>query len=192
MNKETNKERKIGLILSVVTVLVAALAVSLAIFVFQGAGARANTITTGTLVLEMDESTTEGITIQNAFPVSDIEGQAFAPYTFTIRNTGTIPVTYQLKLIDDEQAYIDFGSLNRRLPHANIRHSITVDGGSPITSTLSTSSGILDTRNLAAGEEVVYNLRVWIALASTNEIMGQRFHGMLELSAVQQGDTYFD
>lgn len=185
-------EKKIGIILSIVTVLICILAVSFAIFTFAGMGERSNIVTTGTLVLELDESLTDGITLLNAFPISDQEGLTLTPYVFSVRNTGSTTATYELRLIDDEQAFIDNNSLNRRLAHSNIKYSFTIDGGSATTSLLSSNNGLIDTRSIAPGETVNYTLRVWLDLAATNEVMGQRFHGMLQLEAAGQGNTNFN
>ena len=59
-----------------------------------------NKITAGTLELSLDESTTNGITLANAIPMSYQKGITTEEYTFTLKNTGTIDASYKLSLND--------------------------------------------------------------------------------------------
>ena len=64
-----------------------------------------------------------------------------------------------------------------------MRISHTVDGYVFGSRLLSQNNGLIHTTTIQPGEVINYTLRVWIDLASTNEIMGQRFFGKLEITA---------
>ena len=64
------------------------------------------TYNTGSLELEFIED--EQISIQNAFPIIDSEGMKTEPYTLTIKNTGTLPYQFDLKMLSStEENLID-------------------------------------------------------------------------------------
>ena len=65
-------------------------AISYAIFTYTGYGKQENKLSTGTLILTLNESTSEGITLADTVPVTDEEGLTFPAYTFSVQNTGTL------------------------------------------------------------------------------------------------------
>jgi len=192
MEEKKTGINKMGIFIAVIAFIVCIFSITYALFSFNKSGTTDNTITTGTLVLTLDESATDGIFIQNAIPVTDTEGLSYIPYTFSVLNEGTYGVTYQLKLVDDEEAYIAEEATGKKLSHSKIKYSFTIDGGSATTGLLSSNGGLIDETVILPEETIDYTLKVWIDYSAGNEIMGQRFYGKLELRAIQQGHTNFD
>ena len=59
-----------------------------------------NKITAGNLELVLDDTTSEGIKLEKAVPISDTEGEKGTEYTFTLENKGTVDLNYYLYLND--------------------------------------------------------------------------------------------
>jgi len=166
-------------------------AIAYAIFTFTGYGEKEQRLSTGTLVLTLDESISEGITISDAIPVTDEVGQSFAAYTFSVQNTGTLKANYQVSLVNDDDKYVAHGCSDNKMAWKNIKYSFMKDSSSQID-LLSTNSGILDTGVLAPGESKNYTLRLWISDTAMNDVMGTHFHGRIQVKAIQEGHTDYD
>ena len=59
-----------------------------------------NIFAAGTLQLELDDTMTNGISVENAVPITDEEGKAQTAYTFTLTNKGTVDSDYTIYLDD--------------------------------------------------------------------------------------------
>ena len=187
--KKMKKEYVIALVVLIITAIGAIISVSYAIWSNIYSGTKTNQITTGTLVLVLDDSASAGINLTTAIPVSDADGLATTPYTFTLKNTGTNNAQYRIKLIDDEATYTSDGCSSNKLPWSNIKYSFAANGGSATTALLSTNSGILEEGVLNTGVTNSYTLRLWIDSAADNTIMGKHFNGKIEVDAIVQGKT---
>lgn len=166
--------------------------VAYAIFTFTGLGTKENRLSTGTLVLTMDESMSHGISISGAVPVSDQEGKSTDPYVFSIENTGTLNASYRVLLVDDLEKYEEHQCSDKKMPWKNIKYELTKDGGSASVDLLSSDSFLFDTGVLAPGESKDYTLKLWIEESSGNEIMGTHFHGRIKIEAIQEGHTNYE
>lgn len=169
-------------------------------------GSKSNVIKAGTLSMTLDESTTEGITIENAVPTKDSVGEQSTAYTFKVKNNGNIPSVYSLYLnnVPNDEAPVDtLGNPLTLIDPTLIRYRLdkTVDGtvtNGTIRSlqTLESSSRKIYVENadkdvdyeLASDAEVTYTLRIWIDENATNTVMGQAFAAKvgIEASQIQQ------
>lgn len=188
------KEKKTGIIVLAVALLLCITAISYAIFSFSKAGSKQSQVTTGTLIMELDESATNGISLPQAIPLSDAEGIALTPYKFKVKNTGTLNARYKIQLVDDEAVYTADGCTAKKLSHSKIKIAYTKndDNGTPTVQFLTMNNGEFELDTLTPGNTNTFTLRVWIDYNAGNEIMGQHFHGKLELKAIQEGQTNFD
>ncbi len=166
--------------------------VSYAVFAFSKDGTKENKISTGTLVLTLDESASNGITLENAVPVTDADGLANAPYVFSVENTGTLKANYQIVLENDEDKYTTDNCLDKKLPWQSIRYSFSKNGATPLIGTLEDNEGVFDTSILAPNEKTTYTLRLWISETAQNEVMGTHFHGRIKVKAIQEGHTNYE
>ncbi len=145
------------------------------------------TLTSGNLELSFEDGG-EIISLDNALPVSDAKGLSINPYTFTIKNTGTIPSNYTVYLedvlingsrMDDKfvkYSLVKMGD-NDRVSLMNALPKVSGDDGN--------SSRVALVGNLNVNESVTYNLKVWISEDATNEAMGTEFKARIKVSSEQ-------
>ena len=81
-----------------------------------------NKITAGNLELVLDDTTSEGIKLEKAVPISDVEGEKGTEYTFTLENKGTIDLNYYLYLND-----LDLAEGETRLEDNKVRYKLVKD-----------------------------------------------------------------
>ena len=145
---------------------------------------KTNVIKAGTLSLTLDDTTTEGISITEAIPVSDTDGLATTAYKFTLQNNGTIPSDFTI--------YIDDVALEdgeTRMADKYIKYSLIKNVGTPVTALLNTLGSnpnrVLTTGTITAGTTDSYELRLWIDSAADNAVMGTVFRGKIRVEASQ-------
>ena len=106
-NEQNNKKKTAGVLLSILSIISLVLitaGVTYAFFSYAKEGLTENVITTGKITFYYDEQRKEGngITIENAVPISDTNGkllnEAGNKFTFqvTSTNTGTTPIKYKI------------------------------------------------------------------------------------------------
>ena len=81
-----------------------------------------NKITAGNLELVLDDTTSEGINLEKAVPISDAEGEKGTEYTFTLENKGTVDLNYYLYLND-----VDLAEGETRLEDNKVRYKLVKD-----------------------------------------------------------------
>ena len=158
-------------------------------------GTKTTKLTAGTLALTLDESTSDGINITDAVPMSDTKGLATTAYTFSLKNTGSISSVYEISLTNEA---ID--STATRMSESFVKYSLTKNDGTATTALVSSlsknASGnyILDSGTIASGTTNTYTLRVWIdSTATTSDInvttdgftTGKVFSDRLSVNATQ-------
>lgn len=124
---------------------------------------------TGILELQFIED--EQISIENAFPMIDSEGMKTTPYKLTIKNTGTLPYQFDLKMLSaTEENLIDM---------KYIKYQVN-DGK---TNTLYATSNIIASNIiLYPEEEITFNVRVWLDISMPNSELGKTFNAKLVTS----------
>jgi len=127
------------------------------------------TYNTGILELEFIED--EQISIQNAFPIIDSEGIKTNPYKLTIKNTGTLPYQFDVKMLSStEENLIDM---------RYIKYQVN-DGKS--NTLYATSNIIASNIILYPEEEITFNIRVWLDISMPNSELGKTFIAQLVTS----------
>ena len=166
-------KKQVMLILATV-VLVGTLAVTTSFAVFEETKSNATDqkMTIGNLDVTYTGGSAISITDINPMTDSTALSKTDNIYTFTIENTGTVPYNFKVKVINNPSY------TSNLLPHQYIRYSL--NGGT--ASALGTgqddyelTSGVIE-----AGATNTYNLRLWVADASTyslpNSVLGQEIH----------------
>ena len=92
--KKTNKLTKQLFALALVLVLL--IAGSYAWLTLQVTGNKTNILRAGTLKLTLDDTTSNGILLEKAVPMSDTKGKTTTEYTFTLQNSGSIASDYKI------------------------------------------------------------------------------------------------
>lgn len=88
------------LLLSVFLGVIVVIGVSYAWLQITLTGTKTVVIRSGNLSLNLDEDASEGISLTNAYPMTDQEGLKTISYEFTLKNDGTIPSDYTIYLED--------------------------------------------------------------------------------------------
>lgn len=182
---EVKKENKLGFIVLTLSVTICIIAVSYAVWTQVYMGTQENKINTATLILELDESESEGISLTNAIPVTDAKGLTYDAYTFKIKNSGTTDANYKISLINDDDKYTSDGCSANKLAWSNIKYSFSKNDEEAIMGLLSDDNGVLNLGTIKAKETDSYSLKLWIKSSATNEIMNQHFHGVIKVEAIQ-------
>ena len=166
-------KKQVMLILATV-VLVGTLAVTTSFAVFEET--KSNVTDQKMTIGNLDVTYTGGsaISITDINPMTDSTALSKTNniYTFTIKNTGTVPYNFKVKVIDNPSY------TSNLLPHQYIRYSLN-NGAAGVLGTgqadYELTSGVIE-----AGVTNTYNLRLWVADADTyklpNSALGQEIH----------------
>ncbi len=166
-------KKQVMLILATV-VLVGTLAVTTSFAVFEETKSNVTDqkMTIGNLDVTYIGGSAISITDINPMTDSTALSQTNNIYTFTIKNTGTVPYNFKVKVINNPSY------ASNLLPHQYIRYSLN----NGTASTLGSGQGDYELTSgvIEAGATNTYNLRLWVADASTyrlpNSALGQEIH----------------
>ena len=166
-------KKQVMLILATV-VLVGTLAVTTSFAVFEETKSNATDqkMTIGNLDVTYTGGSAISITDINPMTDSTALSKTNNIYTFTIKNTGTVPYNFKVKVINNPSY------TSNLLPHQYIRYSL--NGGSASVLGSGQADYELTSGVIEAGATNTYNLRLWVADASTyslpNSVLGQEIH----------------
>lgn len=193
MKKENQKkDNKLGLVVFIFSIIICLFAVSYAAWTQIYQGEKENTIDTATLVLTLDESESNAISLINAVPVTDKKGLTYKPYTFKVKNSGTIDANYRIMIVNDTKSYENDGCSDKMLDWSNIKYSFAKNNEAATRGILSDTAGVLNLGTIKANETDSYSLQLWIKSEATNEIMNKHFHGIIKVEAVQSDQVLTD
>ena len=117
--------------------------------------------------------------------VSDSVGLKQEGYTFSIKNTGDIPIEYyEIRLVNQE------GKVST-LPHKYLHFTINKDGGKyeDIKNLGDNDSILYYGYNLEVGSSSKYNLKIWIDNTEINAL-DKELYGAIEITLYQKYDVY--
>jgi len=117
---------------------------------------------TGIIDLQFIED--EQISIRNAFPTIDSEGVKQEPYTLTIKNVGTVPYIFDLKMLST--------TMENVLDTKFIKYQ--VNNSKPKT-LFETSNVIASNIILYPEEEKTFKVKVWLDINTPNAELGKTF-----------------
>ena len=166
-------KKQVMLILATV-VLVGTLAVTTSFAVFEETKSNATDqkMTIGNLDVTYTGGSAISITDINPMTDSTALSKTDNIYTFTIKNIGTVPYNFKVKVINNPSY------TSNLLPHQYIRYSLN----NGTASTLGSGQGDYELTSgvIEAGATNTYTLRLWVADASTyrlpNSVLGQEIH----------------
>jgi len=123
-----------------------------------------NTFTYSTGLLELQISEDEQIILANAFPTIDSEGMQSKPYKLTIKNIGTLPYVFDLRMLSTTQ--------ENTIDTKYIK--VMIDDNLP-TTLFSTSGTIASNVIVYPEEEKVFSIRMWLDYNTPNQELGKTF-----------------
>lgn len=191
--KEFLKQHKYLILVAVIALLIV-VRTSYAVFNINVDSSEYNYLKSGNLVLNLDESASNGIKIDPAYPLTDAEGLDTPKYQFVLENTGNITADFTMYLDDittaeKKMAYsiIRF-NLKKQLYNSTgvLKDNQPTDRIGYITSLIVSDKFIVDGGTLAPGEKIVYNLNLWMDYNAGNEYQGTSFKGRLRIEGAQQ------
>ncbi len=147
-------------------------------------GQKTNVIKVGNLDLVLDETTSNGITMENGVAITDEEGLATDGSTFSLINNGDADICYELYLDD-----MDLESGETRVADKFIKFSLdkgTTTGTPKVLTSIGTNPNrLLDSGTISSGETINFNLRMWFNSEEDGNYSGQVFRGKLRVEAAQ-------
>lgn len=181
-------QRNKKLLLSVFLGVIVVLGASYAWLQITLTGTKTVVIRSGNLSLNLDEDASEGISLTNAYPMTDQEGLKTTSYEFTLKNDGTIPSDYTIYLEDttDESDIKAFPVLKYDLKKTEYNNddSIKTDevDTMQLLSAIKTTDGIvLDSGTLEVGEYSKYSFKLWIDYDANDDYQNSHFKGNLKI-----------
>ncbi len=171
MEKKISKKVLWGGVFASIIVLL--IGVSYALWQFITSQTNPNKIASTCLDISLT-SETDAIKMENTFPITDEEGMKTSPYTFTITNTCNTFLSYEVILgMTNETTlkseYIAAVLDTSAIETLNNYESTEVEGYK--------EARILRTGSLSSGDEVSYNLRLWMDedVLATEDAMNKTF-----------------
>ena len=167
---------------------------SYALFMDVDNSAQDNVYTSGDLVVVFNDKTGEKAnTINNASLVPMDNETALKQtnniYSFTITNTGTLPMKYDVKLND-----IPEYSNSNLLDHKYIKYQLCINNtdNCTIVRNLSTvDDGVLYQSNIKSGGQTIYYLRIWLTDENIpNDIQEKEVHLEVNVEGISANETY--
>lgn len=144
-----------------------------------------NALRAGNLSLVLDESTSEGINLEDAVPISDEKGLAQEGYTFRLVNNGSVKASYIITLDD-----IDISQEEERMSDDILKYSLEKNGEKKETvflpSIKENKRRIVDRGVINAKTTNTYTLKLWMDYDTTNEGMNKIFAAKLNIDVEQE------
>ncbi len=141
-----------------------------------------NVLRAGTLSLVLDDTTSEGIKLEKAVPISDEKGKTGTEYTFTLQNKGTKAVSYTIYLDD-----VALETSETRMDDSKVKYQLTKNSKETVALLNTLSDKVLDSGTIDGSTTNTYSLRVWIDSAAETEVMGTILSKELRVEATQAG-----
>ena len=174
----SNKE----LIVAIAVVLVFLATCSYAWLTIRKISDKTNILRAGTLSLVLDDTTSEGIKLEKAVPISDEKGKTGTEYTFTLQNKGTKTASYTIYLDD-----VALETNEKRMDDSKAKYQLTKNSNETVALLNTLPDKVLDSGEIAGSTTNTYSLRVWIDSAAENEVMGTILSKQLRVEATQAG-----
>ena len=163
-------------------VLIVLVAGSYAWLTLQVNGEKTNVLRAGTLSLVLDDTTSGGIKLEKAVPISDEKGKTGTEYTFTLQNKGTNAASYTIYLDD-----VALEASETRMDDSKVKYQLTKNSKETVALLNTLSDKVLDSGEIAGSTTNTYSLRVWIDSAAETEVMGKILSKELRVEATQAG-----
>lgn len=190
-NKKNNKNKYLSII--IIIILIALIGTTYAWLSITLTGTKTNIITAGTLSLKFNEGDNR-IFIENAYPLTNTEGEETTIYEFTVNNDGNIASDYEILLkdlsIDDGKTRMDDGYVRYKLEKTGTKtETVNQLMSVPNVTTDDKDSSIkyrkLDEGTLKPDESNTYRLQVWMDYDAPNEAQGTIFKTKIVINGIQ-------
>ena len=148
-DKKLNKTTK--QLFALALVLVVLLGGTYAWLTLQVTGEKTNVLRAGTLSLVLDDTTSEGIKLEKAVPISDEKGKTGTEYTFTLQNKGTKAASYTIYLDD-----VALETSETRMDDSKVKYQLTKNSKETVALLNTLSDKVLDSGEIAGSTTNTY------------------------------------
>ena len=179
MNKKSNSKKITRQVLALAFTLVLLITGSYAWLTLQVTGNKTNILRAGTLKLTLDDTTSNGILLEKAVPMSDTKGKTTTEYTFTLQNSDSA-VGYTIYLDD-----VALSDGETQLEDSKVKYQLIKNGEETVGLLSSLEDKAIDTGTIGTNKTNTYSLRVWIDSDAGNEVMGKILSKQLRVDASQ-------
>ncbi len=175
---KSNKKETLISIVALLFIIMAVVGITYAAFSYTKAGTKSNKVTTSTITMNYNEAT-NGITLTNAFPISDNDGKQLTGegntfgFTVTVTTGNNTPVGYEISAVKDPNSTLENGDvriyLEKSTSGAEGTYSSVLEptGFNPINATteIGTPAGemLLHSDSTTSTRTDYYILRMWVA-----------------------------
>ncbi len=144
----------------------------------------ANAYQTGCFAIEITNQE-NAINLSNQFPITDSEGKALVPFTFTVENTCDYYASYAINLeilegstMNDEYIKVMLDDIDPvRFDNTDLQSATTVETNSIESKTLATSG-------VGAGQSNNHSLRIWMDENASMDAARKTLNSKIVISAV--------
>lgn len=196
--QEQAKKIKLWPIVVLILFILLLIGSTFAIFTLSLNSQKLNIIKAGDLSMTLDDTTSSGIKLVNAVPMSYQQGMETVEYTFTLKNDGSTNNDYSISLVD-ENTYINDNNEEvtiteeSRLEDTKIRYILLKDGEEAEASKSKLLSDatdrVIDSGTINSKGEITYSLRIWIDSKAGSEVMNKIFMAKLRIDAHQHEEV---
>lgn len=166
---------------AILVMIIGVTGASMAIFSHGVTSNQTDTVQAGTLTIAFTDRNL--INLSNAYPMTDAQGTATTPYSFTITNNGTLKAKYNIYLEEDTSI-----AAAKKLDKTLIKFSYQKASGSYSTpallSTLGSSLTVEQNQTLNSGASITYNFKFWLINTATNAAQGKTYKAKIVVDSV--------
>lgn len=127
------------------------------------------------------EQSGDKIALTKITPVTDSVGLSSKAYTFTIKNNLTIPVKYQIKLLDDIPTTLEDHCSDLQMPKDIIHVAIKGEKETKIYTVNELEDGVLLDEKIKALAEKEYVVRLWTTKSSLQAGTELHYHARIQI-----------
>ena len=167
INNLSKKNKVLFLSISVLLVVSLLTGISYAYYLFTAKQGGNNLVSTACFKLSFEDK--NDITLENAYPIEESEGENLRPYEFTIKNICSLAANYQVNLETLNESSLDTLYLRSKLDESPSKILGSLNYVETYVNDNVKESRKLDDGVILPNEEVSYKLRVWVDKNSTVE-----------------------
>lgn len=129
------------------------------------------------------EELSDGILLNDAYPVTDAQGMGYEPYRFRIVNNSNYDISYQIKFNNNEKKIKSLGK--EVLPNKYLRYIIKEENEEYTLANTLGDDSIIYSSIIPANSKKVFEFKMWLDYNSDSNAMNKTFIGKIEITEVK-------
>ncbi len=197
-----NRKKWIGIAIFMIVLIVIIVFIvgrSFGFFRYIREGEIVNIIKINGIEVDILNKDKDALNLTNKYPVYDEEGLTYTPFEFTVTNTTSRDLTYQVKIVSDTEQLssctLEDGSPCEELTTDNIKFVYKQDEEAYTEPAIlknedKDKDGVIATVVIPAKESITHSIILWIKNDANEDIVEKYFYGkvILEGTAVENTD----